>query len=91
MKLPYTRTMVRAALAGELDEVETTTVPFFGLSVPTSIPGVPSELLIPRDTWPDPAAFDEQAKKLAGLFVENFKRFEDRVSDAVKTAGPKAE
>jgi phosphoenolpyruvate carboxykinase (ATP) len=83
--------MVRAALAGELDGVETTTVPFFGLSVPTRIPGVPQEVLIPRNTWPDPAAFDEQARTLAGRFAENFKRFEDRVSDAVKAAGPKAE
>jgi phosphoenolpyruvate carboxykinase (ATP) len=91
MKLPYTRAMVRAALAGDLDNAETTTVPFFGLSVPTSVPGVPAELLIPRATWPDAAAYDEQARKLAGLFVDNFKRFEDRVSDAVKAAGPKAE
>ena len=91
MKLAYTRAMVRAALAGDLDNVETTTVPFFGLSVPTSVPGVPSDLLLPRGTWPDASAYDEQARKLAGLFVDNFKRFEDRVSDAVKAAGPKAE
>jgi len=91
MKLPYTRAMVRAALAGELDSVETTTVPFFNLSVPTSVPGVPSEVLVPRGTWPDAAAYDEQASKLAGLFTENFKRFEDKVSDAVKAAGPKPE
>jgi phosphoenolpyruvate carboxykinase (ATP) len=71
--------------------VETTQVPFFGLSVPTSVPGVPSGVLVPRDTWPDPTAFDEQARKLAAAFAENFKRFEDRVSDAVKAAGPKAE
>lgn len=90
MNLGHTRAMVRAALAGDLDAVETTTTPFFGLTVPTSVPGVPSEVLFPRNTWPDPAAFDEQAAKLAAAFAENFKRFEDRVSDAVKAAGPKS-
>jgi phosphoenolpyruvate carboxykinase (ATP) len=91
MNLGHTRTMVRAALAGKLDGVETTTVPFFGLQVPVEVPGVPSEVLIPRNTWADGAAFDEQARKLAAAFAENFKRFEDRVSDAVKAAGPRAE
>jgi phosphoenolpyruvate carboxykinase (ATP) len=91
MNLGYTRAMVRAALAGELDGVETTTVPFFGLAVPTSVPGVPAEVLIPRNTWPDPAAFDAQAKKLAAAFADNFNRFADRVSDEVKAAGPRAE
>ena len=79
------------ALAGELDDVETTNVPFFDLAVPTSVPGVPSEVLVPRNTWPDGAAFDEQAKKLAQAFADNFKQFEDRVSDAVKSAAPRAE
>ena len=89
MKLAYTRAMVRAALAGELDDVETTTAPFFNLQIPTSVPGVPSEVLNPRGTWADPAAYDEQARKLAGLFAENFERFADRVSESVKSAGPR--
>ncbi|HEX8245689.1 MAG TPA: hypothetical protein VF541_19410, partial [Longimicrobium sp.] len=71
--------------------VETATVPFFNLSVPTRVPGVPSEVLVPRNTWPDPAQYDEQARKLAAAFAENFNRFTDRVSDAVKAAGPKPE
>jgi phosphoenolpyruvate carboxykinase (ATP) len=91
MNLAHTRAMVRAALAGELDGVETTTVPYFNLAVPAAVPGVPSEVLVPRGTWPDPAAYDEQAKKLAGLFADNFGRFADRVSDAVKSAGPRPE
>jgi phosphoenolpyruvate carboxykinase (ATP) len=90
MKLPYTRAMVRAALAGELDGVETTEVPFFGLQVPTQVPGVPAEVLVPRGTWPDPAPYDEQAQNLAAAFVENFKRFEDSLDPAVKAAGPRA-
>jgi phosphoenolpyruvate carboxykinase (ATP) len=90
MKLAHTRAMVRAALAGELDDVETATAPFFGLQIPTSVPGVPSEVLNPRDTWGDKDAYDAQAAKLAGLFAENFERFADRVPESVRSAGPKS-
>jgi phosphoenolpyruvate carboxykinase (ATP) len=90
MKLAHTRAMVRAALSGRLDDVETTTAPFFDLQVPTSVPGVPSEVLNPRGTWADPAAYDAQARKLAGLFAENFERFADRVSESVRNAGPRS-
>jgi phosphoenolpyruvate carboxykinase (ATP) len=90
MKLAYTRAMVRAALAGELDDVETATAPFFGLQIPTNVPGVPSEVLNPRDTWGDKDAYDAQAAKLAGLFAENFERFADRVPESVRNAGPKS-
>jgi phosphoenolpyruvate carboxykinase (ATP) len=89
MKLAYTRAMVRAALAGELDDVETTESPFFRLQIPTAIPGVPSDVLIPRDTWEDKDAFDKQARELADKFIANFEQFADRVPEAVRTAGPK--
>ncbi len=89
MKLGYTRAMVRAALAGELDGVETTESPFFGLRIPTAIPGVPSDVLVPRNTWADKDAFDRQARELADKFVQNFEQFADRVPEAVRTAGPK--
>ena len=90
MKLAYTRAMVRAALAGELDEVETATAPFFGLQIPTRVPGVPAEVLNPRDTWADPAAYDARAAELAEAFRTNFERFADRVPESVRNAGPKS-
>ena len=89
MNLAYTRAMVSAALSGELDRADYTTEPVFGFKVPTAVPGVPSELLLPRGTWPDPAAYDAQAHKLAEMFRQNFKHFEDEAGDAVKQAGPK--
>jgi phosphoenolpyruvate carboxykinase (ATP) len=88
MKLGYTRAMVRAALAGKLDTVKTMTDPVFGLHLPTAIEGVPAEVLNPRNTWKDGAAYDEQAKKLAGMFSENIKKFGSAVSKAILDAGP---
>ncbi len=88
MKLAHTRAMVHAVLAGELDNVKSETDPIFGLAVPTEIRGVPSKVLRPRDTWPDPDAYDAQARKLAGMFRENFETF-GSVDSATKNAGPK--
>jgi phosphoenolpyruvate carboxykinase (ATP) len=89
MKLGHTRAMVNALLCGDLAKVKTITDPNFGLLVPQEVTGVPSEVFNPRNTWADKAAYDAQAKKLAGMFRENFKKFESLVSDAVKKAGPK--
>jgi phosphoenolpyruvate carboxykinase (ATP) len=86
--LPHTREMVRAAIAGELESLETHADRIFGLNMPASAPGVPDEILDPRETWPDKDAYDEQARKLAGLFKENFERFESAVSEDVRRAGP---
>lgn len=88
MKIAYTRAMVNAALDGKLNDVEYTTDPVFGVNVPTFCPNVPSDVLLPRGTWDNGSDYDEQAKKLAGMFIENFKEFESNVSDAVKAAGP---
>jgi phosphoenolpyruvate carboxykinase (ATP) len=88
MKLAYTRAMVRAALSGQLDGVATETVPFFGLQVPTDVPGVPAELLNPRGTWANPEAYDARARDLANAFCQNFEQFADRVPEAVRNAGP---
>ena len=89
MKLAYTRAMVTAALNGELAKAEFVKDPYFGVDVPTSCEGVPSELLITANTWEDKAAYEATAKKLAASFVENFKKY-THMSDEVVAAGPKA-
>ncbi len=89
MKLPFTRAMVHAALRGELDDVPMREDPNFGVQVPESCPGVPSEVLQPRSTWKDPAAYDDQAQKLAGMFTKNFEQFAVDASEEVRAAGPR--
>jgi phosphoenolpyruvate carboxykinase (ATP) len=88
MNITWTRQMVRAALSGRLDGVTTRTDPNFGFAVPQTCPDVPGEVLWPRDTWADKAAYDSQARTLAQMFVDNFKQYEDRVNDTVRGAGP---
>ena len=88
IKLAYTRAIVHAVLAGELDDVKTETDAIFGLATPTEIEGVPTKVLNPRATWPDAAAYDEQATNLAKMFRENFEKF-GSVDSATKNAGPK--
>ena len=87
--LSYTRTMVNAALAGALAGAEFVTDPVFGVEVPTAVPGVPTDVLQPRDAWSDGAAYDTAAAQLASMFKENFSQFADQVSDAVRKAGPR--
>jgi phosphoenolpyruvate carboxykinase (ATP) len=88
MKLAYTRSMITGILLGALDEVATKTDPIFGLEIPEQVEGVPDEILTPRRTWSDPAAYDAQANKLAGMFRDNFRQFEDQVTAEVIAAGP---
>jgi phosphoenolpyruvate carboxykinase (ATP) len=87
MSLKHTRAMVHAALDGRLAQAEFVTEPAFGLSIPTACPGVPSEILSPRNAWADKSAYDAQAKLLAAKFAENFK-FD--VPESVRAAGPRA-
>ncbi len=91
IRLSYTRRMVRAVLRGELDRVDTVQDPVFGLHVPVHVEGVPSEILMPRNTWPDPEAYDRQADRLAQMFAENFQRYADQVDPAVQQAGPRVQ
>ena len=88
MKLAHTRAMVRAALAGKLDKAQVTPDPIFGLPIPTAVDGVPAEVLNPRGTWADGAAYDAQARKLAAMFRENITKFGTAVSPAILAAGP---
>ncbi|MGL5888929.1 MAG: phosphoenolpyruvate carboxykinase (ATP), partial [Bacteroidia bacterium] len=78
-----------AALEGQLDSVEYGETPFFKLRFPKSCPGVPSEILEPRNTWADKAAFDAQATDLAAKFVKNFEQYESGVSQDVLNAAPR--
>jgi phosphoenolpyruvate carboxykinase (ATP) len=89
MAIPHTRTMIRAALAGRISETGLAPDPTFGLRVPADVPGVPADVLKPRATWSDAAAYDAQAAKLAGMFRENFKRYAEQVGDDVKAAAPR--
>lgn len=90
MSLKHTRTMVRAAIAGDLNDVEYEQNEVFGLAMPTAIEGVPTEVLNPRNAWSDPAAYDQKANELADLFRENFKKF-NHVSEAIlEKGGPTA-
>ena len=88
MKIAYTRAMITAALSGQLDGVTFQRHSVFNIDVPTSCPGVPAEVLDPRGTWSDKAAYDAQAQKLAKMFIENFKaNFADAEAKVV-AAGP---
>lgn len=86
MDLKYTRTMVQAALAGELNNIETETNGVFGLEMPTFIEGVPTEVLNPRNAWADGEAYDVKANELANMFHENFKKF-GMVSEEITLKG----
>jgi phosphoenolpyruvate carboxykinase (ATP) len=89
MKIGYTRAMVRAVLNGTLTEIPSEPDPIFGVSVPIECPGVPPEVLKPRNTWADPGEYDAQAKKLARMFAKNFEQFADLVPTPVREAGPR--
>ena len=88
IKIEYSRAMVTAALTGSLDIVKFSHNDIFNLDVPTECPNVPSEILEPRNMWIDKDAYDLSAKKLAQMFVDNFKKFEN-VSNEIRLAGPK--
>jgi len=89
MKLKYTRAMVSAALAGELDSVEYELDPIFNVLVPKSCPNVPSEMLDPKSMWADKDAYEASAKALAAKFQENFKKY-THMPENIVNAGPKA-
>jgi phosphoenolpyruvate carboxykinase (ATP) len=83
ISIAHTRAIVRAVVEGRLNDVETRTDPVFGLQVPVSVPGVPDSVLDPRSSWPDPAAYDQQARRLKAMFEANI----DRIGETEATAG----
>ncbi len=89
MNLDHTRALVRAAIDGELTGVEHVTDPIFGLQVPLRCPGVPEQVLQPRNTWPDPEEYDRKARQLARQFARNFAKYEKDVPEDVRAAGPR--
>jgi phosphoenolpyruvate carboxykinase (ATP) len=90
MKIAHTRAMIRAALSGALDGVAYEKDSVFNLDIPKSCPDVPADVLNPRNTWQSGNDYDTQAAKLARMFVDNFKAFEDGVGAEVLAAGPHA-
>ena len=91
MKLKYTRAMVTAALNGTFDDVEYKHDEVFNVDIPQTCPNVPSEIMNPRDTWEDKAAYDAQAKKLAKMFQDNFTKKYPNMPKNIAEAGPKAD
>ena len=89
MKLPLTRAIVTACLNGELEKSEFVLDPNFNVLVPTTCPGVPADVLAPRNTWSDKAEYDDSAKNLAGMFQKNFTKY-GNMNQAIIDAGPKA-
>lgn len=85
ISIHHTRGLLNAALSGALDDVHCETHPIFNLRMPAHCPGVPQEILDPRNTWQDPAAYDAQARKLRDMFRDNYaaKHFEHLGIEAV--------
>ncbi len=88
IRLAYTRAIIDAIHSGQLVNAPTTTEPVFGLSIPTTVPGVPSEILTPRNTWLKLTAYDAKAIHLAKLFAANFAQYAGQASREVQSAGP---
>jgi phosphoenolpyruvate carboxykinase (ATP) len=87
MPIAATRALLRAAISGDLDDVETRTDDLFGFEVPVEVPGVDESLLDPRATWADPAAYDEKARELAEMFKSNFSKF--KADQNILDGGPR--
>ena len=89
MKLAWTRAMITAAMTGELDKVTFKAHPVFGVEMPTACPGVPDEVLDPRSTWADKAAYDRKAAELAAAFAKNFDQFREKANDEILAGEPR--
>ena len=83
-----TRTLLNAALSGELADAEMRKDENFGFLVPLNVNNVDSKILDPKNSWEDPSSYDTQAKKLVSMFIDNFTQFENDVDENVKSSGP---
>ncbi len=90
MPLKYTRALITAALNGELANANYKTQPIFGLRMPSNCPNVPTEILNPRNTWEDKAAYDAKAQSLADSFVKNFEKYKSKANEEILAAAPTA-
>jgi phosphoenolpyruvate carboxykinase (ATP) len=90
MPIAATRALLHAALSNGLDSVEYRTDEVFGFEVPIGVPGVDTELLDPRSTWREPAAYDAKARELAAMFRQNFASFAADAGPEIVAAGPRA-
>ncbi len=88
MPIKATRALLTAALDGSLNQAEFRTDPNFGFAVPVAVPGVDATILDPRQTWADKQAYDRQAKRIVGMFIDNFEKFEAHVDAQVANAAP---
>jgi phosphoenolpyruvate carboxykinase (ATP) len=89
MKLAYTRALITAVLAGKLADVGYSQHPVFGIMMPENCPGVPSEILNPRNTWSDKNKYDRKSKELAKAFLQNFEQFEEFANEEMRQSLPK--
>jgi len=89
IKLSYTRALITAALNGEFDKAEFGVTPYFQLNFPKACPGVPSEILEPKNAWADKALFDQTAQNLAASFVKNFEQYASAANEEIMAAAPK--
>jgi len=89
MPIKATRALLAAALDGSLNKAEFRTDANFGFAVPVAVPGVDTAILDPRETWSDKAAYDRQARRIVGMFIDNFEKFEQHVDAPVADAAPR--
>ncbi len=89
MPIKATRALLAAALDGSLNKADFRTDPNFGFAVPVAVPGIDDRILDPRETWTDKAAYDRQARRIVGMFIDNFEKFEKHVDAHVAGAAPR--
>lgn len=88
ISIRYTRALLNAALEGKLDHAGFVTEPVFGLEIPRECPGIPTGILMPRESWKNKETYDQKAGELAKSFQDQFKQYETLVADEIKNAGP---